>query len=102
MTSDADAAPALLAGKPTWLISQLAGQAHRLLGARLATVVPDLALWTVRRRDVAVDEVGVIAPCAPVLVAPWAHPVSAVTASPTPNARAQTRRMCKGGPQRPR
>lgn len=36
MTSPAAAAPALLTGKPTWLLSQVSAQAHRLLTARLA------------------------------------------------------------------
>jgi DNA-binding MarR family transcriptional regulator len=36
MTSASDAAPALLMGKPTWLVSQVSGHAHRLLAARLA------------------------------------------------------------------
>ncbi len=38
MTSDEDAAPALLMAKPTWLITQLSAQAHRLLASHLATV----------------------------------------------------------------
>jgi MarR family transcriptional regulator, lower aerobic nicotinate degradation pathway regulator len=37
MTSVEDAAPALLVHKPTWLISQVAAHAHRLLAGRLAT-----------------------------------------------------------------
>jgi DNA-binding MarR family transcriptional regulator len=36
MTSPSDAAPALLMAKPTWLVSQVSGHAHRLLAARLA------------------------------------------------------------------
>ena len=36
MTSAPDAAPALLMAKPTWLLSQVSGHAHRLLAARLA------------------------------------------------------------------
>jgi len=38
MTSDEHATPALLMAKPTWLITQLSAQAHRLLGSHLATV----------------------------------------------------------------
>jgi DNA-binding MarR family transcriptional regulator len=38
MTSDEGATPALLTAKPTWLITQLSAQAHRLLAERLATV----------------------------------------------------------------
>ena len=38
MTSDEDATPALLMAKPTWLITQLSAQAHRLLASHLATV----------------------------------------------------------------
>ncbi len=36
MTSASDAAPALLMAKPSWLVSQVSGHAHRLLAARLA------------------------------------------------------------------
>jgi DNA-binding MarR family transcriptional regulator len=36
MTTAAHATPALLAGKPTWLINQVSGHAHRLLATRLA------------------------------------------------------------------
>jgi hypothetical protein len=39
-------------------------------GTRFATVVPDLALWTVSGGDVVVDEVVVLAVRTPVLVAP--------------------------------
>jgi MarR family transcriptional regulator, lower aerobic nicotinate degradation pathway regulator len=34
--NDVDATPALLLAKPTWLVSQLHGHAHRLLTTRLA------------------------------------------------------------------
>ena len=37
MTSDEDATPALLAAKPSWLITQLSARAHRLLASHLAT-----------------------------------------------------------------
>jgi MarR family transcriptional regulator, lower aerobic nicotinate degradation pathway regulator len=37
MTAADNATPALLTGKPTWLISQAATHAHRLLSDRLAT-----------------------------------------------------------------
>ena len=36
MTTAARTTPALLAGKPTWLITQVSGQAHRLIATRLA------------------------------------------------------------------
>ena len=36
MTTAPDAPPALLTAKPTWLISQVSGHAHRLLTAALA------------------------------------------------------------------
>ncbi|HVT68966.1 MAG TPA: MarR family transcriptional regulator [Trebonia sp.] len=36
MTAAADATPALLLAKPSWLVSQVHGHAHRLLAARLA------------------------------------------------------------------
>jgi len=38
MTSDEHAAPALLMAKPTWLITQLSAQAHRLVASHLANV----------------------------------------------------------------
>jgi len=37
MTAADDATPALLRGKPSWLISQVSAHAHRLLTERLAT-----------------------------------------------------------------
>jgi DNA-binding MarR family transcriptional regulator len=36
MSAAADATPALLLAKPSWLVSQVHGHAHRLLAARLA------------------------------------------------------------------
>jgi DNA-binding MarR family transcriptional regulator len=38
MTSDENATPALLMAKPTWLITHLSAQAHRLVTSHLATV----------------------------------------------------------------
>jgi MarR family transcriptional regulator, lower aerobic nicotinate degradation pathway regulator len=38
MTDADDAAPVLLLGKPTWLVNQVSGHAHRLLAAHLGRV----------------------------------------------------------------